>query len=100
MHITKLQPMRTKKAKKNQHAQGHGVGIVAGDKLPAGFALQTGHQEQIDDPANAKQAKCNVIKSARQGFAVIKTMGPHPAEDPDEVADAKAMRGVVSFHWQ
>lgn len=53
------------------------------------------NKEEIDDPAYEKQAQREESDGARNLAAVIKPVGAHEAENPEDIADCFAMRIVI-----
>ena len=59
--------------------------------------VHAGDKEQINNPADEKKAKGEQPDDPRDGPSVVKTMGSHKAENPQNIADDYTVT-VVAFH--
>lgn len=60
------------------------------------FLIHGGDEEEVDEPADAKQARCEKPDHAGDRLAVVEAMGSGETEDPENVANG--FRVGVSGH--
>lgn len=86
--------MQAEEAEKGQQDPRDRVIISAHDEAPVGRAIHAGDEEQIDEPADAEQAKRAEPDDAGDRLSVIKAVRAGEAEDPQQVADRLAVRVI------
>ena len=97
-YLAHVETVNAEDAEEGEQDPGDVVVSGSGDEAGGGFTLHGGYQEQVDDPADEKQAQGEEPDGAGDLFAVVETMGPDKTEYPEQVAHQDRMGAAVIIH--
>lgn len=93
--FAQVHPVNPKVSKECQKKPCDVVVMLPAAVTAFGGSVQSGHQEQIDQPTNPEQSEREEPQGTGQLFAVVEAMRPGKPEKPAKIANQQAVAGLI-----